>query len=335
MNFSKKSFFLTFAFFLAIACHSTPTPHFEPTTSNAKKLSSLEGSLRTKGGYDSYLALEYLTFARSLFSIKAEDDSEHFIKKGLAAANGEEVAPENPIARKADPAQIEEMVLMQKRLELVLDAPHIKFYLPIQTAHLSYLYDCWISRESKAVFRSDELAQCRTRFSKLLDEIEHFIDDQNKDKQPEVTITEPQFERFEILFDFGLFKFNDQANKDLLKVLQYLKTLQGDYRILVVGNADRVGLELSNQHLALNRADVVRNYLIKNGTPEDLVELRTVGEDYPDIITKDGTQQQSNRTAGIYILKGFRTFSSFPLPLIENEIYRKELKAARAERGLE
>ncbi len=335
MNFFKKYFCLSFAFLLALSCTSTPTPHSDPTSSDAKKLSALESSLRSKGVYDSYLALEYLNFARSLFSIKAEKDSEHFIKKGLAAANGEWVAPENPIARKADPAQIEEMVLMQKRLEAVLDTPHIKFYLPIQTAHLTYLYDCWISRESQAAFRAEELAQCRTKFSKLLDEIEHFIDDQNKDKQPEVTITEPEFERFEILFDFGIFKFNDQANKDLLKILQYLKTLNGDYRILVVGNADRVGSELSNQHLALDRADVVRNYLIKNGVPEDLVEMRTVGEDYPDIITKDGTQQQSNRSVGIYVLKGFRSFSAFPLPLIENEIYRKEIKKARAERGLE
>ena len=335
MNSLKKSSFFTFIFLLASACNTTPADRTQPTSDVGRRLAALEGTLKTKGGYNSYLALEYLMFGRNLFSIKDEKNSDYFIRKGLAAANDEDLIPENPITWKADPAQIEEMVLMQKRLEIALDEPHIKFYLPIQTAHLTYLYDCWISRESKAVFRSDELAQCRTRFSKLLDEVEHFIDDQKKDKQPDVLITEPQFERYEILFDFALFKLNDKANKDLLEVIKYLQTLSGDYRILVVGNADRVGLELSNQSLALNRADVVRNYLIKNGVPEDLVEMRSVGEDYPDIITRDGTQQQSNRPAGIYVLKGLRSFSSYPLPLIENEIYHKEINKARAERGLE
>jgi hypothetical protein len=84
----------------------------------------------------------------------------------------------------------------------------------------------------------------------------------------------------------------------------------------------------------LNRANTVRNYLVKNGVPENLIEMRSMGEDFPDIITKDGSQQQLNRTVGIYILKGFGTFSSFPLPLIENYVYRKEVEKAREARGL-
>lgn len=297
-------------------------------------LSARENNLKTRGGYDSYLALEYLQFSRNLAVVKDKKTSKFFAEKGLAVSEGQEVFPENPIKWDADPAQIEEMVMMQKRLEMVLMAPHMKFYLPIQLAHLTYLYDCWISRESKAVFRADELAQCRIRFTKLVDEIEHYIRDLRKDKQPDVTIKEPEFERFEILFDFNNSKFNDKANKDLVLVLKHLTTLRGDYRILLVGNADRVGQELYNQNLALNRAELVKNYLIKNGVVEDLIEIRSAGEDLPDIVTKDGAQQQLNRTVVIYVLKGFGSFSSIPLPLIENNVYREEVKKARKERGL-
>jgi len=324
MNLIKKFFF-----FLII---STSLASCAPT--HLQQLSEKENTLKTRGGYNSYLSLEYLEFSRSYLSVKNKKDSEYFAKKGLEVAAGKNVVPENPIKWDADKMQMEEMILMQKRLEMTLLAPRLKFYLPIQLAHLTYLYDCWIARESKAIFRADELAQCRVRFGKLLDEIETYIDDLKKDKQPKVAITEAQFERFEILFDFNNAKFNDKANKDLVALLKYLLTLNGDYRILVVGNADRAGLELYNQNLALNRADVVRNYLIKNGASKDLVELRSFGEDFPDIITKEGTQEQSNRTVGIYVLKGAASFSAFPLPLIENYVYREEIRKARQKRGL-
>ncbi len=320
---------------LIITSCAEQTDRHHPNSEIAKRLIAMESNLRTKGGYSSYLALEYLSFARSLFAIGDKKNSDYFMQKGVRAANGEYLTPENPITWQADPAQVEEMLLMQKRLELVLDEPHITFYLPIQTAHLFYLYDCWISRESKAVFRADELAGCRTRFSKLLDEIENYIDDLHKDKEPVTQIVEPEFESFRILFDFGFNQFSDKANKDLLEVLKYLKTLNANYRIMVVGNADRVGLEIANQHLAFNRAEVVRNYLIKNGVPQELVEIRSFGEDYPDLITKDGIQEQYNRSVGIYVIKNMRDFKYLPLPLIENEIYRKDIEKERKIRGLE
>ncbi len=299
-----------------------------------EQLSALEGNLRSKNTYDSYLALEYLEFARNLKVIKLNSASEHFAHKALDIKRGAFVFPENPLKWGADKTQIEEMVLMQKRLEQVLKAPQIKTYLPIQTAHLTYLYDCWISRESKEIFRAEDLGRCKTRFYRLLSEIESYVDDLNKDKEPKVTITEPDFERFEIMFDFNSDKFNDKANKDLIAILKHITELKADYHILIVGNADRVGKVIYNQDLALKRAEVTRNYLQKNGVMDDFIEIRSVGEDFPDIITKDEYQAQSNRTVGIYILKGAKTFADYPLPLIENYVYQKEVEKARKERGL-
>ncbi len=299
-----------------------------------ERLSNAESNLKTRGGYNSYLALEYLEFSRNLLSIKKTRDAEYFSQKGLNIVELKPFIPENPIKWNADKAQMEELVLMQKRMELVLDHPHVKFYLPIQTAHLSYLYDCWISRESKALFRVSDLAQCKTRFYKLLEEIEYYIDDLSKDRQPKTKIKEPAFDRFEILFDLNNYKLNDKANKDMFNVLKYLKTLEGQYHILVVGNADRVGLELYNEGLAMKRAEVVKNALIKNGVIDSLIELRSVGEDFPDIISADGSQLQRNRVVGIYIMKSDGSFADYPLPLVKNYVYREEVKQARRNRGL-
>jgi outer membrane protein OmpA-like peptidoglycan-associated protein len=311
--------------FLLIASCAEPT---------IKVLSQRESELKTQGGYESYLALEYLEFARKLNLAKDEKNSEYFSKKGLEIIAGNEAIPENPIKWKADAAQMEEMVMMQKRMEKIITDKQLKFQLPIQLAHLTYLYDCWISRESSIAFRSDELAQCRVRFSKLLDELEQFNDARGKDKQVKVEIVEPQFERFDIMFDLNSDKFNNKANSDLMVVLKRISELSGDYRILLVGNADRLGNELYNQQLAFKRAQVVRNYLIKNGAGSDMIEMRSVGEDFPDILTKDGDQKQLNRTVSIYIMKGAKSFEKYPLPLIENFIYRQGLIEQKNKIGL-
>jgi outer membrane protein OmpA-like peptidoglycan-associated protein len=327
MLFLKKlSKFSPLFFAIVFAASCAPT--------NLQRLSQIENDLKTQGGYDSYLALEYLDYSRNLARVKDEKKSKYFARKALDVVNRKKIFPENPITWDASSDQIEGMILMQKRLETVLFTPHMKFYLPIQLAHLTYLYDCWISRESKADFRADELAQCRIRFSKLLEEVEAYIEDLKKDKQPKTAIKQLEFERFEILFDFNSFKFNDKANSDMIAILKRLEILKGDYHLLVVGNADRVGKEIYNENLAFNRADLVRNYLTKNGVPDNLIEVRSAGEDFLDIITKDGVQQQSNRMVGIYIMKGAGSFSSFPLPLIKNNIYREEIKKAQKERGL-
>jgi outer membrane protein OmpA-like peptidoglycan-associated protein len=234
-----------------------------PKISNLAILSGMEESLKIQANYNSYLALEYLYFARDLEPVDPKA-SDHFAAKGIDVAQANEFIPENPNDWQADAKQIEEMVLLQKRLETVMMTVHMKSHLPIQLAHLSYLYDCWISRESKEVFLSDDLARCRIKFDKLLDEVERYIEDLKKDKTAKVKVTEPEFERFEILFDFNNFKLNDRAFKELLALLKYLSSLNGNYRILLVGNADRVGKELYNQNLALMRVEVVKKYLQKN-----------------------------------------------------------------------
>lgn len=303
-------------------------------TTNLELLSQKENILRANNDYNSYLALEYLQFSRNLDMAGSKLDANYFAKKGLAASIHQQTLPENPIRWGADKAQLEELVSTQKRLEMTSN-PEIQKQIPIQLAHLNYLYDCWAAKESKPIFRAAELSKCKDRFFKLLEEIEYYIDDIKKDRRPKTILIEPEFERFEILFDFNNDKLSDKSNKDLIAAIKYLTALRtGGYRILLVGNADRVGSELYNKDLSFKRVQVVQNYLVKNGVAPDLMEIRYFGEDFPDILTKEGTQHDLNRTVGIYVLKGARSFNSFPLPLVENYIYKQEVNKARQTRGL-
>ncbi len=317
-----KKFFLLTALLYTTNC-----------ASNLHNLAQLENGLKTDNFYSSYLALEYLEYSRSLGNAGNWNDSEYFAKKGLEVARGFKTVPESPIAWRVDRVELEDAIAAQKRLENV-STYEVQKLLPIQNAHLVFLYDCWISKDSRPVFRTGELSKCKARFYKLLDEVEVYIDDLRKDRRPKTIIIEPEFERFEVLFDLDSFNFNDKANKKIIEVIKYLETMNGNYRILLVGNADRSGNSLYNQNLALKRVETVKNYLLQNGVAKDLIETRAEGEDFPDIITRKGVQQQFNRTAGIYVLNGMGSFANTPLPLIENSVYKKEVINARKARGL-
>lgn len=323
MNLFKKYFSLLILSFLLTSC----------AASNLEQLSEKENFLKSRYDYNAYLSLEYLQFSRNLFAEKSKSDAQYFAAKGLELSLNEEYIPENPIEWDADRFQMEELVAMQKRLELVLE-PRIKNNMPIQMAHLSYLYDCWAAKESQPIFRAAELATCREKFYKLLGEIEYYIDDLRKDKTPKTIIIEPKFQRFEILFDFNNANINDKASGMLITTLQYLASLQGNYRLLLVGNTDRSGSKLYNQNLAFKRTQIVKNYLTKNGVSAKSIEFRSFGEEFPDILTRDGMKQQRNRSVGIYVLTGADSFNPYPLPLIENFIYKKAVKERRVKRGL-
>ena len=300
---------------------------------NFKQLSNMQRYLKTKGGYDSYLALEYLEFSRNYYLSKDRKNGEYFAKKGLNIVQGKVVAPESPVNWKADKVQIEEMLLMQKRLEMVLNEPQIKVYIPIQLAHLTYLYDCWIARESKEIFRASDLAYCKTRFYKLLDEIETYVENSKKDIEPQVVIKTPEFKRFEVLFDSNSFEINDEASKNIIEVLKYTTSLDDIYRVLIVGNND-ANEKLSDKNLSFNRAQIVKEYLVKNGILENVIEIKSIGEDFPDIINQDGELKQANRRVGIYILKGVGSVLEYSMPLIQNKVYQSEIKEVRKKRGL-
>lgn len=324
MNFVKNSLGV-FLIFLIFSCASK---------TDLQRLLEIEINLKTQHSYNSYLALEYLAFARNLQSIKETKSAKYFAKKGLKVASSQMVIPENPIDWDADRSQINAMIIMQKRLEVILQHPQAKQYLPIQMAHLFYLYDCWVSRESKPEFLDPSLAKCRTVFVKLLDEVEDYIDNLGKDKIVPVKISTPEFVEFTIEFDYNSYQINSSAQKILIKTLDYLQTLDGEYTILVVGNTDRVGKKIYNDILSFKRAKIARDYLIKNGVDESVIELRSFGEDFPDIITKDQTKHQFNRSAVIYVIKKYFGKNPLPLPLIQNEIYKNKIKEARIKRGI-
>lgn len=321
-NMQKFSKFLTvLAFFTVFSC-----------SSSLQRLSEKENVLKMEGFYSSYLALEYLEYSRSLLRADNRRDSEYFAKKGEGAALGYLTILEDPYFWNAPQLELEDLVTAQKRYQAVA-TDEIKTLLPIQMAHLTFLYDCWVSKESKPAYRLGEMARCKSRFYALLEEIEYFAAHLG-DEGEQTKIIEAIFERFDVYFDFDKYKINEKANKKLVEILNKIDALDGNYSVILVGNADRMGKNLYNENLALNRARVVRQYLRANGVPKHLIEIKVEGEEFPDLITRNQVQQQLNRTTQVYLLHGVKTPKDIPLPVIRQQSYQQEIAKSRKNRGL-
>lgn len=301
---------------------------FSCRSTNIQILAKKEQQLRSVKNFYSYLALEYLEYARTLHNKEDWWPAEHFAIKGLRVADKFEVKPENPESWGIGTEKTQEIISARERLNLVINSDAL-ILLPIQTAHLVLLYDCFVSTEAKPVFESERLVNCEGKFYKLLAEIEQYLIDLRAPKQT-TQITELEFERFNIYFNLDNDKLTHDAVIKIKELLDYLKILNGNYRILLVGTTDRSGNKLHNDNLAARRTEMVKTYLLSNNVIPELIETRSFGEDYSDIITLDNQTNQSNRKVAIYLLKNSKLpLSSVPLPLIETYIFRKEINNAQ------
>ncbi|MCE3255392.1 MAG: cell envelope biosis protein OmpA [Rickettsiaceae bacterium] len=297
-------------------------------------LASREKELKARQNYNGYLALEYLEYSRDLANKYDWRDSDYFARKGIKAARNQEVFPEVPEEWDLDNSQIEQATLAREKLIKMTYNPKARQILQPHLAHLQLLYDCWISRE-KEPWQLADMAKCKILFFRLEDEMTKYLEKKEPKKEIKtIEIKEPELIRFDIYFDLDLYNFNSKADKTFYDLFKYLETLNGNYKIMVVGSADRLGNKLYNDALARKRALAVKTRLVKNGIPEDLVLMKSFGEERPEIITKEDDQNRNNRYVRIYVLKGSDDLSVIPLPLIDNYLYKKEMIKIKKQRGI-
>lgn len=306
-----------------------------------KDLASREQELKSRQTLNGYLALEYLQYSRDLSHRNHWLDSNYFAKKGIKAAHNQEIYPEDPKDWGLNENQTEQANLARQKLVQIFSNPKARQMLQPQLAHLHLLYDCWVSRETES-YQLANMARCKVLFFRLDGEMNKYLEEKEeikirkaKEEIKMIQLKEPEFTRFDIYFDLDLHKFNNKADRIFTELFKYLETLNGDYKILIVGGADRMGKALYNDALAQKRSLAVKTRLIKNGVPEDLIETKSLGENNPEIITKEDDQNKNNRRVGIYILKGKDQLYEIPLPLIDNYIYKQDVLKARKQRGVD
>ena len=296
------------------------------STSSQEKLSLRENTLEVRKDYNSYLALRYLTYSRALDELGRGRDSVYFAKKGLNAANNVNTFPESPEDWRLDDTAFLEASLGYDRLVSVILEEN-KEVIPEQLASLQFFYDCWVEKES-GDYDLTGMGKCKAQFYSLLEEVEGFTSAITQLKQEKLqkqknlldqkrllSLSDKEDGKFDIYFDFDCYKLNEKGIKEIVKILDYIDSLDGQFIVELEGHTDRVGKKLYNEALARKRALSVKSKLVANGVPNSNIKMKALGENAPRIITKNNVQNQNNRRVTIYVRKEDSLISTVPLPI--------------------
>lgn len=309
---------------------------------NMAILKEKEPTLKLSNNFNGYLALEYINFAQELLADNkqklSKNNKKNIVKvldKAISASGNNIIMPEDPLFTKAKNNEIAEMISAQKRMEIILN-PAIKALLPIQSAHLFYSYDCWAIKEAGNFDVAPELAKCKSRFYQLISELEEYYD-KGKKIALEQTLEgkKQELKKFEIEFNYDSAELSNISYSSLSSLIEYLKD-KGDrnIRIILIGNDDGGIKEIKNAVIAKNRVIAIKNYLIDQGLPTRLLESYSEGENFPDIISKEG-YLKVNRTVAVFVVSGGSFLKKDSVFEIENEVYRQELLKNNSNRGVD
>jgi OOP family OmpA-OmpF porin len=255
-------------------------------------------SVQPSGGsaFTQALAAEY----RGLAVHEADEDfdwkaADYFAGKGLSAAGGEPVLPEEVSGVSDDHAAT--LNDARGRLMAALDGG-ARESAPDIAAKAQVSFDCWLHETQEVdgwlangALGEDHLARCRDDFEAAMAQLA---------PKPAVAITEPSPNVYLVLFDFDKSNINDAAQAVINQVIADFNANKST-AVSVTGHTDRAGSDAYNEKLSERRADAVREALIAGGIPAEAITTAWKGESENAVPTEDGVKEQANRRAEIII----------------------------------
>jgi OOP family OmpA-OmpF porin len=229
--------------------------------------------------------------------------SQYFADKGLAAAEGKPVAPEDPALRSLTP-QVEDM-LSDARIKLAAAiTPEATRQWPDVSARAMASYDCWVENSEEG-WNLSIIKRCRADFEQALTRLTQGM------ITPEITaastpvsppapapVVEPTASIF--YFPFDEYRLKGES----LEALHVFITgiiAAGPAEIIINGHADRAGSEEYNLALSERRARFVLDKLLAAGIDPSAISYYAFGETDPRVATEDGVAEQANRRVEIFI----------------------------------
>lgn len=249
--------------------------------------------------FNSSLAKEYLAYAESEKDQLDWMDSDYFADKGLQAAQGENVLPEDPHDWNVPEESLAKLEGGRNRLINHLNASN-KQRKSAKLARAQLLYDCWVEQEEEE-WQDEHIATCEDGFYDALANLEGRKVAKHGDTGAKTLKSVAHSDNdFSIYFALDSDKINNSGKNVITRISKYLSGYE-DYRLDVEGHADRSGGDDYNYDLSLRRANAVADMFKKMGTNVRQVMVNAYGENRPKVPTADGVVEQQNRRVDIKI----------------------------------
>ncbi len=271
------------------------------------ELDALRETRSVGNPFSTQLANEYRMLGNALKrSFLDGPDADHFARKGLIAASGENVMPDPINDWHVKASQIEPLRLARGRLIHAFDMGGREI-AATDLAKAQVAFDCWLEQQEDKW--ADTNPTCRGQFDTHMAAAEGKLTTLPVPPMPPMDLydgvaadpsapMDPSLAKYLVFFDFDQSTLNGDSAAILDAVADEVKAqrLQG---VVIVGHADRAGPEKYNARLSQRRADAVRMGLEKRGVPASLITVHARGEDDPMVKTADNIREPANRRAEI------------------------------------
>ena len=245
--------------------------------------------------YSKALAEGYRDFAEQKAAVYAWETSKYFADKGLMAAYGRAIDPEDASQWEIAPAAQPEFA--EARAKLIEAITANRSTQPDMAAAAVLAYDAWVvlayddSSLSAITGKRDAFYAILTKLSEAQVATSETV--------PTTTIPE-QTTSTVLYFPMDSDHLGDTAQAALAQLVAYVKSA-GNVTVSINGHADRVGSEQYNLDLSQRRARFVVGALKQAGIDGQLLNYFAFGESDPAVPTADGVAEPQNRRVEIFI----------------------------------
>lgn len=297
----KRVLFSLFALTLVSACSST------------WDIDGVQG-MEAKGSlFDKSLKHEYTELAAAERAEGDWPDTERFLARARASADGKVFEPEPLWARHLPAEKVDTLRAARMRLVRVLNAG-ARHRRPEEAAWAQAGFDCWMQEQEEG-HQGVDIDACKKSFDTAMEILEtpepmarQMIPSTMKsdmtvmadaadviaDGQKPVMVNG----QYVVYFGFASAKIRSEAQKIISDALSGYKADMPE-KITVSGHADRAGPEAFNMKLSKWRAQAVSAGLKRGGVPSDKIAIKAYGESRPAVMTADGVRKQENRRVEI------------------------------------
>lgn len=270
------------ALFLLSACDSTAS------------LVELKHATPSTDPFAATLANGYEAYADEKLVAYQWWTSKYFADKGLLAAYGKEIGPENP-ADWPDLSATARQELTDAYQQLTTALPAARTAQPHKAAEAIVAFDRWLVLADNG-WNTPKIDDARDRFYTLLGALQQpGATEGTLSQQPSTAV---ETTSTILYFPFDEAALSGSAVMALEQLVSYVKSA-GNVGITINGHADRVGTDAYNMTLSEARAKYVRDALLASGVPPKLVHYFAFGESDPAIDTDE--REPMNRRVEIFI----------------------------------